>query len=387
MENAQLLKPTFKKEKNKFKTLLNEKLHSFDDNPSFIDFTRNEKKWHFEDRLHRDNDLPAVVKHWKQNYNTEIYEKSWYKNGKAHRDRDKPAQILIEKTFFTNGNLRSFELTKKWFRDGKYHRDTNKPSLITIVKYYNHEGVGTNSSFSKNYYVNGLLHRISDAPAKYSTTHSAPNSEKSLTKSFYKEGVLHRDGDKPAFERIIYDIAENNKKIKKHHQKEYINNNSLHRDGDKPAITYWSKKYNSHEVQENSYYYIEGKRHRDGDKPAVIIGDNSDEQILIYFKNNNAHRLRNKPAFVVNQFSDEGNKKYFAFYQNGIHLADDKNLIHNYIINYLCSKKKIYVKSEIEEYPLSQLISIIKTLDNIDYIYDVPYDFLSNINQMFRPSV
>ena len=47
------------------------------------------EKWYNEDgELHRDDDLPAVIK----TYGTQ----EWYRNGKLHRDNDLPAIIKAD---------------------------------------------------------------------------------------------------------------------------------------------------------------------------------------------------------------------------------------------------------------------------------------------------
>lgn len=381
--NIDIVEPTFKKDKSRFRSFLNDKLHSFNDEPSFINFETHEKKWHFEDQLHRDNDLPAVEKFLKTKSGAETYQRTWYQNGICHRDGDKPAQILIKKTYFNNGNLRTFEITKKWFKKGKYHRDTDKPSYISIVKYYNTEGKETKGEFNKKYYVNGFLHRISDSPSVYRIGKST--SEINKSRFFYNEGKAHRDGGKPAFERSVFKIKENNKRFRHYHQRKYIVNNLIHRDGDNPAVIYWNKDLSSKRIALNEFYYIKGNRHRDGDKPAIILDNPFVEKTLIYLKDNKAHRDGNKPAFIAHQYSNEGNKTFFTFYNKGTHIPDDKNLIYGFAFNLLSSYGEDCSSFETKDYPLSQLFSIIKSLDNIDYVYDVPYSqMLSKINQIFN---
>ena len=51
----------------------------------------SDQEWRNEaGQLHRDNDLPAVIKYHE---NGEIEYQAWYLNGEAHRDNDKPAEI------------------------------------------------------------------------------------------------------------------------------------------------------------------------------------------------------------------------------------------------------------------------------------------------------
>jgi outer membrane lipoprotein-sorting protein len=68
------------------------------------------ERWYNKDhRLHRDNDLPAV-----------IYSdggKEWFQNGELHRDNDLPAVIK------SNG-------TQYWYQNGLRHRDNDRPAVI-----------------------------------------------------------------------------------------------------------------------------------------------------------------------------------------------------------------------------------------------------------------
>ena len=67
-----------------------------------------EIKGRVENRLHREDDLPAI-----EYINGTKY---WYKNGKLHRENDLPA---VE---YNNG-------TKEWYKNGKQHRDNDLPAV------------------------------------------------------------------------------------------------------------------------------------------------------------------------------------------------------------------------------------------------------------------
>jgi antitoxin component YwqK of YwqJK toxin-antitoxin module len=54
------------------------------------------------------NDLPTYIKNG---------DKYWYKNGKIHRDDDLPAVVC-------------YNSTKYWYQNGKLHRDNNLPAVI-----------------------------------------------------------------------------------------------------------------------------------------------------------------------------------------------------------------------------------------------------------------
>jgi hypothetical protein len=112
-------------------------------------------QWFCNGKLHRDNDLPALVH---ENVNIQ----KWYRNGKLHRYKDKPAVII-------NG-------TYEWYLNGKRHRNGDKPACIW-------------NSGTQEWYQFGQLHRDNDLPAL-----TKPNG----TKVWYQNGKRHRDGDEPA---------------------------------------------------------------------------------------------------------------------------------------------------------------------------------------------
>ena len=71
-----------------------------------IEWTDDGQFWYQNNKLHRDNDLPAAI----------ICDgtKKWYQNGLQHRDGDKPAEIWPDDT-------------KIWYQHGVIYRDGNKP--------------------------------------------------------------------------------------------------------------------------------------------------------------------------------------------------------------------------------------------------------------------
>ncbi len=80
------------------------------------------KWWYKDNRIHRDNDLPAIEFH--------NGDKFWYKDGRIHRDNDLPA---IEDS---NGD-------KSWHVNGQCHRDNGLPAHIR-------------ASGNQYWYMNGL---------------------------------------------------------------------------------------------------------------------------------------------------------------------------------------------------------------------------------------
>jgi antitoxin component YwqK of YwqJK toxin-antitoxin module len=67
------------------------------------------QEWYQNGKLHRDNDLPAVI--------CSNGHQEWYRNGKLHRYNDLPARI-------------SSYGSQSWYRNGKLHRGNNLPAVI-----------------------------------------------------------------------------------------------------------------------------------------------------------------------------------------------------------------------------------------------------------------
>jgi hypothetical protein len=89
------------------------------------------RRWYHDDKLHRNNNLPAV----------EFGDgsKTWYQNGLIHRGGDLPAQELISGC-------------KMWYRNGLKHRDGDQPAE-------------EHPTGGKLWYQDGLVHRAGIMPA------------------------------------------------------------------------------------------------------------------------------------------------------------------------------------------------------------------------------
>ncbi len=114
------------------------------------------EKWYKNGRLHRDNDLPAVI----TSYGGQV----WCKNGERHRDNDLPA-IIVDR-----------DGIQVWYKNGKLHRDHDLPAIILTEtqKWWRHYElrkdnndilpiIGSNGA--QYWCQNGQLHRDNDLPA------------------------------------------------------------------------------------------------------------------------------------------------------------------------------------------------------------------------------
>lgn len=72
------------------------------------------QRWYNDGKLHRDNDLPAIIR---------VEYQEWYKNGQKHRDGDLPSKI------WACGD-------QQWYKNGKMHRDNDSPTIICIGDSY-----------------------------------------------------------------------------------------------------------------------------------------------------------------------------------------------------------------------------------------------------------
>lgn len=118
-----------------------------------------------EDKLHRDGDLPAVVRA----DGTQL----WYQNGKLHRDGDMPAVV-------TAGG------TREWFQKGQRHRDGDKPAVVLAD--------GTTQAW----YERDKLHRGGDRPAIVVVVAVVAGGGQQLMRAWYKNGNQRRGGQQPA---------------------------------------------------------------------------------------------------------------------------------------------------------------------------------------------
>ena len=130
----------FKSEDKNGNTYKNGLLHSYDDLPAIID-SEGTKQW-YKNGQHYMTEFSNGTKAW---YNGNINEvefpdgtRNWYKDGKLHRDNDLPAIIHSDGT-------------RQWYKDGKLHRDYDEPAHI--------------DSEQKVWYKNGLAHRDNNLPA------------------------------------------------------------------------------------------------------------------------------------------------------------------------------------------------------------------------------
>ena len=86
----------------------NGKLHRDDDLPAvlWLDGTR---AWYQNGETHRDNDKPAFINPWGDQH--------WYQNGLRHRENDLPASIYVYGQTI-------------WYFNGQKHRENNLPAVI-----------------------------------------------------------------------------------------------------------------------------------------------------------------------------------------------------------------------------------------------------------------
>jgi hypothetical protein len=80
------------------------------------------QEWYHHGRLHRGLDLPAVV--WPNN------KLEWWQNGRRHRDGDQPAMVLPNGVDDILAPPSWNSKAMFWFRDGKLHRGGGLPAVV-----------------------------------------------------------------------------------------------------------------------------------------------------------------------------------------------------------------------------------------------------------------
>lgn len=145
---------------------------------------RKEELYFYFDKLHRENDLPAVVCGPKQ---------EWWIHGHRHRE-----SIDLE----TGEDLPAFisDGIKKWYRFSNLHRENDLPAVIYGER--------------KEWWSHGKLHRdTQDADGNVLPAIVDGNGTTLQTvREWHKEGKKHREGGLPAF--TIHSLVEGKEVIK-----------------------------------------------------------------------------------------------------------------------------------------------------------------------------
>jgi len=337
--NGKLIKPTpttiipdYVTDKHGNKCLYdeNKQLHSYNYLPAMITGWKTEL-WYKHGKLHRDNDLPAIVwadgrkYYYKDNVKytptitipdyilNKFGNKCLYdENGQYHSYNDLPAIIMSSGTKF-------------WYKHGNYHRENDLPAIVwpNGTQEYYKNGVEYKPKITIPDYVsnylgdkctcdeNGLLHSYNDLPAVIMSNG---------TQEWHKHGKLHRDNDLPAVVR--YDGSKHYYKdnvkytptpdcTKDQHGNKYTHDEmgKLHSCNDLPACI----------ENEIKYWYNHGKIHRDNDLPAIVRPDgtkfwyqndkfikkqtqlytkNKWNNLCSYDENGKLHSYNDKPALI-----------------------------------------------------------------------------------------
>lgn len=92
--------------------------------------------WYQNDKIHRRDDLPALIRGIGQR---DLLEQCWYDMGKKHRKNDLPALISDNRQiwYWRDKIHRENDMhaiiyydTKSWYNKGKQHRDNDLPAVI-----------------------------------------------------------------------------------------------------------------------------------------------------------------------------------------------------------------------------------------------------------------
>ena len=262
-------------------------------------------------RLHRENDLPAVVVDKKN----KKYEK-WYKHGFLHRENDKPAIIN------SNG-------IREWWYEGVPHRENDKPAVI-------------HPDGTKEWWYNGKRHRENDKPAVVNV--------KTNKEEWWYNGKRHRENYEPAiiernWENVIF-------------RKKYFYKGKKQENGDMffgifkklkkeyPNVPYkldidayyrYDKILGIETLDENGEYY-----HSYNDAPSHVTyyGVSNKELVFKWHKYGRRHRENDMPAVI----NDKGNKEWW---QNGelFREGDKPVIVGGHVEDERLTEKTDYVRN------------------------------------------
>lgn len=120
--------------------------------------------WRKNGLLHRENDLPAVIR--------PDGTRMWYRRGMRHRTHnDLPAVILPDGSQLWFREDKSY--CQHWCKNGKRHRDDDRPAVVW-------------ENMAHEWYQNGERHRDGDRPAVIRVDG---------TQEWWKHGKLHRENN------------------------------------------------------------------------------------------------------------------------------------------------------------------------------------------------
>lgn len=219
-----------------------------DDLPAVIDYDVNDEKecekWYKNGKIHRDNDLPAYI----------IYSKHkieyWYQNGSRCRDDDKPAIIV----YYENGNTER----EYWYKNGLQSRDYGLPSSI----YYFENGSISAKSW-ENTNRNGKPYCICYSENGNISCEKYGSIVNQHNVYYDEQGAKEKETFENAFG--LFKIIRYINGLKA--DETWYKNKKIHRDGDEPA---WISYYNGSTQVYILRWYIDGKTHRENEKPAQI---------------------------------------------------------------------------------------------------------------------
>ena len=360
------------------KTYLNNKLHSFDDEPSYVSADGTIKKWSKNGQLHRDNDLPSsiVTKIYTTINNKEVTSitEQWYIDGNPQREKDKPTRYQkdVYRNFYTPSEITYVKEISEWHNKNSYrHRDGDKPAYVEKDFYYK-EGKITRTTVTEKWFQNDKKHRDEDEPAFVFLSQALNLNEGeqlfSREEMYYKNDQRHRDNDKPAVTLMTFSNINN--EIKEQQKISYYKNDMLHREGDKPANLKVSIK-NGIEHVEVEQYYLFGKEHRDGDLPSTI---RDEERVTIrYCLEGKLHRV-NAPSLIV----IKKDSFYFGFHEND----KENSQCHSFFSEIILKRLKVlspedFKDIKVGDYPVAQLSSILFTLSGENYSSNILKPVLS----------
>lgn len=314
--------------------------------------------WFRNDILHRDSDLPAEIKEYKNGI--PIYKK-WFLNGK-----NTSPSGLAEERFYSNGKIKyqlytypNGYMKNDMFYDqnSKIGRDDDRPAITLYYLSDPKEPIIRR----QEYYKDGLLHR-EHKENKYNQDYPAVvsyfNNSQIELKAFYTYGKLNRtqtDENGDVLPALIRYYENENKKEEK-----WFENNVNYNETGPSYIKYRNDQFNSIEQEEYTYpngrtkkeinfsvdekdnkytevvsfydmpgdsmskmaYYKNGQLHKDDDEPALSVYNEEHKEIkTAYYKNGKLNREGDLPAEIIR--NKDGKKIEERWFKDGFPFRED----------------------------------------------------------------
>lgn len=107
-------------------------------------YKNGDEKWYKDGKLHRDNDLPAIIEIFD---NEKLFHEAWYMNGKRHRKYNHASVF-----YYHHSNGKKFE---SWWKNGELHREEGP----AYIEYFEDDNVEKESWWLNGVKIKSICHK------------------------------------------------------------------------------------------------------------------------------------------------------------------------------------------------------------------------------------